>query len=114
TLTSDILCRKLAMTSHRAHEQPGAHHSIEGREELDSVIGIDQSPIGGAPRSNPATYTDAFTGIRELFAKVPEARVRGYQPGRFSLNVRGGRCEACQGERIVNIEMNFLPHVHEQ
>jgi len=112
TLINDILYRKLARTFHRAHEQPVAHDSIEGLEELDSVIGIDQSPIGGTPRSNPATYTDAFTGIRELFAKVPEARIRGYQPGRFSLNVKGGRCEACQGEGIVKIEMNFLPDVY--
>jgi excinuclease ABC subunit A len=114
TLITDILYRKLARTFHRAHEQPGAHSSIEGLEELDSVIGIDQSPIGRTPRSNPATYTDAFTGIRELFAKVPEARIRGYQPGRFSLNVKGGRCEACQGEGIVKIEMNFLPDVYLQ
>src|SRR5258706_4531891 len=112
TLITDILYRKLARTFYRAHEQPGAHDSIEGLEELDSVIGIDQSPIGRTPRSNPATYTGAFTGIRELFAKVPEARIRGYQPGRFSLNVKVGRCEACQGEGTVKIEMNFLPDVY--
>ncbi len=112
TLITDILYRKLASTFYRAHEQPGAHDAIEGLEELDSVIGIDQSPIGRTPRSNPATYTGAFTGIRELFAKVPEARMRGYQPGRFPLNVKGGRCEACQGEGIVKIEMNFLPDVY--
>ncbi len=112
TLITDILYRKLARTFYRAHEQPGAHDSIEGLEELDSVIGIDQSPIGRTPRSNPATYTGAFTGIRELFAKVPEARIRGYQPGRFSLKVKGGRCEACQGEGTVKIEMNFLPDVY--
>jgi len=112
TLITDILYRKLARTFYRAHEQPGAHDSIEGLEYLDSVIGIDQSPIGRTPRSNPATYTGAFTGIRELFAKVAEARMRGYQPGRFSLNVKGGRCEACQGEGIVKIEMNFLPDVY--
>jgi excinuclease ABC subunit A len=112
TLITDILYRKLATTFSRAHEKPGAHDSIEGLEELDGVIGIDQLPIGRTPRSNPATYTDAFTGIRELFAKVPEARLRGYHPGRFSLNVRGGRCEACQGEGIVKIEMNFLPDVY--
>ncbi len=112
TLISDILYRKLASTFYRAHEKPGAHDSIEGLEHLDTVIGIDQSPIGRTPRSNPATYTDAFTGIRELFAKVAEARIRGYQPGRFSLNVKGGRCEACQGEGIVKIEMNFLPDVY--
>src|SRR5437016_4365575 len=112
TLIPDILYRKLAHTFYRAHEKPGAHDSIEGLEYLDKVIGIDQSPIGRTPRSNPATYTDAFTGIRELFARVPEARIRGYRPGRFSLNVKGGRCEACQGEGIVKIEMNFLPDVY--
>jgi excinuclease ABC subunit A len=112
TLITDILYRKLAQNFYRAHEKPGAHDSIEGLEYLDTVIGIDQSPIGRTPRSNPATYTDAFTGIRELFAKVPEARIRGYLPGRFSLNVKGGRCEACQGEGIVKIEMNFLPDVY--
>jgi excinuclease ABC subunit A len=112
TLITDILYRKLASTFYRAHEKPGAYDSIEGLEHLDTVIGIDQSPLGRTPRSNPATYTDAFTGIRNLFAKVPEARIRGYQPGRFSLNVKGGRCEACQGEGIVKIEMNFLPDVY--
>jgi excinuclease ABC subunit A len=112
TLINDILYRKLAKTFYRAHEKPGAHDSIEGLEGLDSVIVIDQSPIGRTPRSNPATYTGAFTGIRELFAKVPEARIRGYKPGRFSLNVKGGRCEACQGEGTVRIEMNFLPDVN--
>jgi excinuclease ABC subunit A len=112
TLITDILYRKLARTFSRAHEKPGAHDSIEGLEYLDKVIGIDQSPIGRTPRSNPATYSDAFTGIRELFARVPEARIRGYRPGRFSLNVKGGRCEACQGEGIVKIEMNFLPDVY--
>src|SRR5205085_7204950 len=109
TLITDILYRKLASTFYRAREKPGVHDAIEGLEHLDTVIGIDQSPIGRTPRSNPATYSDAFTGIRELFAKVPEARIRGYQPGRFSLNAKGGRCEACQGEGLVKIEMNFLP-----
>ena len=112
TLITDILYRKLAQTFYRTHEEPGAHDSIEGVEELDKVIGIDQSPIGRTPRSNPVTYTGAFTGIRELFARVPEARIRGYQPGRFSLNVKGGRCEACKGEGTVKIEMNFLPDVY--
>ena len=112
TLITDILYRKLASTFYRAREKPGAHDSIEGLEHLDTVIGIDQSPIGRTPRSNPATYSDAFTGIRGLFAKVPEARIRGYQPGRFSLNAKGGRCEACQGEGLVKIEMNFLPDVY--
>ena len=112
TLISDILYRKLAHAFFRAHEKPGAHDSIEGLEDLDKVIDIDQSPIGRTPRSNPATYTNAFTGIRELFAQVPESRLRGYQPGRFSFNVKGGRCEACKGEGIVKIEMNFLPDVY--
>src|SRR5437588_5239041 len=112
TLITDILYRKLAHTFFRAHEKPGAHDSIEGLEHLDKVIDIDQSPIGRTPRSNPATYTTAFTGIRELFAQVPEAKIRGYQPGRFSFNVKGGRCEACKGEGIVKIEMNFLPDVY--
>ena len=112
TLITDILYRKLAHSLYRAHEKPGAHDSIEGVEYLDKVIDIDQSPIGRTPRSNPATYTNAFTGIRELFAQVPEARIRGYQPGRFSFNVKGGRCEACKGEGIVKIEMNFLPDVY--
>ncbi len=112
TLVTDVLYRKLAHTFSRAHEKPGLHDSIEGMEHLDKVIDIDQSPIGRTPRSNPATYTNAFTGIRELFAQVPEARIRGYLPGRFSFNVKGGRCEACKGEGIVKIEMNFLPDVY--
>jgi excinuclease ABC subunit A len=112
TLITDILYRKLAHTFFRAHDKPGAHDAVEGLESLDKVIDIDQSPIGRTPRSNPATYTNAFTGIRELFAQVPEARQRGYQPGRFSFNVKGGRCEACKGEGIVKIEMNFLPDVY--
>ncbi len=112
TLITDILYRKLAHVLFRAHEKPGTHDSVEGLEHLDKVIDIDQSPIGRTPRSNPATYTNAFTGIRELFAQVPEARLRGYQPGRFSFNVKGGRCEACKGEGIVKIEMNFLPDVY--
>jgi excinuclease ABC subunit A len=112
TLITDILYRKLAHVFFRAHDKPGAHNTIEGVEYLDKVIDIDQSPIGRTPRSNPATYTNAFTGIRELFAQVPESRLRGYQPGRFSFNVKGGRCEACKGEGIVKIEMNFLPDVY--
>src|SRR6266849_711809 len=100
TLITDILYRKLAHVFFRAHAKPGEHDSVEGMEYLDKVIDIDQSPIGRTPRSNPATYTNAFTGIRELFAQVPEARLRGYQPGRFSFNVKGGRCEACKGEGI--------------
>ena len=112
TLITDILYRKLAHVIFRAHDKPGAHDTIEGVEQLDKVIDIDQSPIGRTPRSNPATYTTAFTGIRDLFAQVPESRIRGYQPGRFSFNVKGGRCEACKGEGIVKIEMNFLPDVY--
>jgi excinuclease ABC subunit A len=112
TLITDIMYRKLAHMLHRAHDKPGAHDTIEGIEFLDKVIDIDQSPIGRTPRSNPATYTNAFTGIRELFAQVPESRIRGYMPGRFSFNVKGGRCEACKGEGIVKIEMNFLPDVY--
>jgi excinuclease ABC subunit A len=112
TLISDILYRKLSHVFFRSHDKPGAHEGIEGLEYLDKVIDIDQSPIGRTPRSNPATYTNAFTGIRDLFAQVPEARMRGYTPGRFSFNVKGGRCEACKGEGIVKIEMNFLPDVY--
>lgn len=112
TLITDILYRKLAHIFFRAHDKPGAHDAIDGLEYLDKVIDIDQSPIGRTPRSNPATYTNAFTGIRELFAQVPESKIRGYQAGRFSFNVKGGRCEACKGEGIVKIEMNFLPDVY--
>ncbi len=112
TLITDILYRKLAHIFFRAHDKPGAHDAIKGLEHLDKVIDIDQSPIGRTPRSNPATYTNAFTGIRELFAQVPESKIRGYKAGRFSFNVKGGRCEACKGEGIVKIEMNFLPDVY--
>jgi len=112
TLITDILYRKLSHTFFRAHEKPGAHDAIEGMEHLDKVIDIDQSPIGRTPRSNPATYTNAFTAIRELFSQVVESRIRGYTSGRFSFNVKGGRCEACKGEGIVKIEMNFLPDVY--
>src|SRR5436305_1035621 len=112
TLITDILYRKLSHVFARAHEKPGDHDTIEGLVALDKVIDIDQSPIGRTPRSNPATYTNAFTGIRELFSQVPEARIRGYMPGRFSFNIKGGRCEACRGEGIVKIEMNFLPDVY--
>jgi len=112
SLVSDILHRRLAQQLFRAKERAGDHDRIEGLEYLDKVIDIDQSPIGRTPRSNPATYTGAFTPIRELFASLPEARMRGYLPGRFSFNVKGGRCEACHGEGIIQIEMHFLPDVY--
>jgi excinuclease ABC subunit A len=111
TLMNDVLYKKLAQIFYKSREKPGKCDSITGIENIDKVINIDQSPIGRTPRSNPATYTGAFTPIRELFASVPEARVRGYGPGRFSFNVRGGRCEACQGEGYIQIEMQFLPDV---
>jgi excinuclease ABC subunit A len=112
TLVNDILVRALAQMLHRAQERPGAHDRIEGAQHLDKVIDIDQSPIGRTPRSNPATYTGVFTFIRTLFARTVDARMRGYQPGRFSFNVKGGRCEACQGDGLVKIEMHFLPDVY--
>jgi len=112
TLVNDVLYRALAQMLHRAQERPGAHDRIEGAQHLDKVIDIDQSPIGRTPRSNPATYTGVFTLIRTLLARTSDARVRGYQPGRFSFNVKGGRCEACQGDGLVKIEMHFLPDVY--
>jgi len=112
TLVNDILYRALASMLHRAQNRPGAHDRIEGAQRIDKVVDIDQSPIGRTPRSNPATYTGVFTFIRTLFARTPEARMRGYQPGRFSFNVKGGRCEACQGDGLVKIEMHFLPDVY--
>ena len=112
TLINEILYKALAQALNRARTRAGAHAGIDGLDALDKVIDIDQSPIGRTPRSNPATYTGAFTPIRELFAQVPEARLRGYTPGRFSFNVKGGRCEVCKGEGILTIEMNFLPDVY--
>ncbi|NLA27149.1 MAG: excinuclease ABC subunit UvrA, partial [Firmicutes bacterium] len=112
TLINEILARALGRLLHRSREQAGAHRAIEGVEHLDKVIVVDQSPIGRTPRSNPATYTGLFGDIRELFAQTPEARRRGYRPGRFSFNVKGGRCEACRGDGILRIEMHFLPDVY--
>ncbi len=112
TLVNEILRNRLLQELHRAHVRPGAHDGIEGIEYLEKVIDIDQSPIGRTPRSNPATYTGAFDGIRELFAQTPEAKMRGYKQGRFSFNVKGGRCEACKGDGIIKIEMHFLPDIY--
>ena len=112
TLVNDIVAKELSARLHRAHEVPGAHDNIEGINLLDKAIVIDQSAIGRTPRSNPATYTGVFTPIRELFAGTPEANIRGYKAGRFSFNVRGGRCENCQGDGVIKIEMHFLPDVY--
>ncbi len=111
TLVDEILSKKAAQLLYGARERPGQCDAIVGLEHLDKVVIVDQSPIGRTPRSNPATYTGIFTPVRELFASVPEARLRGYKPGRFSFNVKGGRCEACQGEGYIEIEMQFLPDI---
>ena len=112
TLINDILYRAAAKVVYGSRAEPGAHASISGLDLIDKVIEIDQAPIGRTPRSNPATYTQVFTLIRDLFARLPESRERGYKPGRFSFNVKGGRCEACQGDGLKRIEMNFLPDVY--
>jgi excinuclease ABC subunit A len=114
TLIIETLYKALAKRLNGAREQPGAHERIEGVEHLDKIVDIDQSPIGRTPRSNPATYTGAFSPIRDWFAQLPEATTRGYKPGRFSFNVKGGRCEACQGDGVIKIEMHFLPDVYVQ
>ena len=111
---NDILYPALARKLYRSRQEPGAHKTISGIDQMDKVIRIDQSPIGRTPRSNPATYTGVFTEIRNIFAMLPESRERGYKPGRFSFNVSGGRCEACSGEGQRRIEMNFLPDVYVQ
>jgi excinuclease ABC subunit A len=112
TLVTDILYRALARHFYRAKVVPGAHERIDGLDHIDKVIDIDQSPIGRTPRSNPATYTGLFTPIRELFTYLPESKIRGYGPGRFSFNVKGGRCESCGGDGLVKVEMHFLPDVY--
>jgi excinuclease ABC subunit A len=112
TLVNEIVFKALANRLNRARTKPGKHHGVQGAESFDKVIEIDQKPIGRTPRSNPATYTDLFTHIRELYSLTPEAKVRGYKPGRFSFNVRGGRCETCKGDGQIKIEMHFLPDVY--
>ncbi|MDA1307879.1 MAG: excinuclease ABC subunit A, partial [Acidobacteria bacterium] len=112
TLVNQILYRSLAKTIYRAVDEPGAHTAIDGLPHIDKVIQIDQSPIGRTPRSNPATYTGLFTFVRELYAMLPDARARGYKAGRFSFNVKGGRCETCRGDGVIAIEMHFLPNVY--
>ncbi len=112
SLVNEVLYKALNQHMYRAKDRPGKHGGIEGIEHLDKVVNIDQSPIGRTPRSNPATYTNLFTEIRDLFAELPEAKMRGYKAGRFSFNVKGGRCEACQGDGIIRIEMQFLPDVY--
>ncbi len=112
TLVNEVLYKAVANRLHRARQRPGAHRAIRGLDQLDKIIAVDQSPIGRTPRSNPATYTGLFDVIRDLFAKTPEARVRGYKPGRFSFNVKGGRCEVCRGDGQIKIEMHFLPDVY--
>ena len=108
TLVDDILRRSLSRSLYRSKDTPGEHRAISGQNQIDKVVVIDQSPIGRSPRSNPATYTGAFTAIRELFSQLPASRVRGYSPGTFSFNTKGGRCETCQGDGMLKIDMHFL------
>jgi excinuclease ABC subunit A len=112
SLVVEVLYKRLNQYFYRAKAKPGKHETILGLDLIDKVVNIDQSPIGRTPRSNPATYTDVFTYIRQLFARLPESKTRGYKPGRFSFNVKGGRCEACRGDGIIKIEMQFLPDVY--
>ncbi|MEC7124027.1 MAG: excinuclease ABC subunit A, partial [Pseudomonadota bacterium] len=114
SLVIETLWKALARRVHKAREMPGPHDDLTGWDLIDKVVDIDQSPIGRTPRSNPATYTGAFTPIRDWFAGLPESQARGYAPGRFSFNVKGGRCEACQGDGVIKIEMHFLPDVYVQ
>ncbi|MBY0430531.1 MAG: ATP-binding cassette domain-containing protein, partial [Rhodospirillales bacterium] len=114
TLVIETLYKALARRLNDARDQPGPHLRIDGIENIDKIVDIDQSPIGRTPRSNPATYTGAFTPIRDWFTSLPEAQARGYKAGRFSFNVKGGRCEACQGDGVIKIEMHFLPDVYVQ
>jgi len=112
TLVNEVLFKSVANRLHRARQRPGAHEEVLGLDQLDKIIQVDQSPIGRTPRSNPATYTGLFDVIRDLFSKTPEARARGYKAGRFSFNVKGGRCEVCRGDGQIKIEMHFLPDVY--
>ena len=112
TLVNEVLFKAVANRLHRAKQRPGAHRRITGLDQVDKIINIDQSPIGRTPRSNPATYIGLFDHIRELYSRTQEARARGYKPGRFSFNVKGGRCEVCRGDGQIKIEMHFLPDVY--
>ena len=112
SLITEILVKRASNVLHGARQRPGIHDAVEGLEHVDKIVDIDQSPIGRTPRSNPATYTGAFQPIRDWFAGLPESKSRGYGPGRFSFNVKGGRCEACQGDGLIKIEMHFLPDVY--